>query len=800
MSLHRSNYSSCLIKLSVAEEAICSTLRWKLLFLILIFPWIYTSIMRAHTATENIIAPSSDTSAISLTKEIPEISIETPRYKGYDSKEIGTQNIIARTTLNLQSIEKLQIEDIHGLSAIVPGLHIPDYGSRMTSSIYIRGIGSRIDHPAMGLYIDGIPVLNKNGFDFEPTDIRSIDVLRGPQGTLYGRNTMGGVIDITTLSPLFTGDYTRIQAEYGSYNHIAMKAAHYDTLSHNMGYAISAAYRHRDGAYTNETTRKKSDLEDAGTLSFKFERQEKRHTLRHTTTADFTDQKGYPYRQLHPENGILDPIKYNDPCTYQRLSIMSGTRYDVLTRDGKRQWSATLAYQYLDDRMQMDNDFTPEKIFTLQQDGREHTINIDIALRPTAKERVSQSDRWLPLTGFNIWGKHLDMSAPVRFLEEGINQLILDNANKGLQTAFPKAELSFSESSFPIESEFMTRSFGISLYHHSSIKLSSQWHIAPGLRIEHERQYFNYNSHATIHYRLTPYINTPKPFVTRLKGNAHNDFTELSPTLSITWQNNLGLSWHSSVSRGYKSGGFNTQLFSDLLQQSMMEGLQKKMGLVIEDGSLSTADVISYKPEYSWNYETGIKYVQPRFQGSATLFYTDCQDQQLTVFPAGMQTGRMMTNAGKTQIYGAEASTFFALTPSAQNLQGHFSASYGYTHATFKNYISGGVNYKGKHIPYAPMHTLAIATDWDYKHRLFLHADYRACGPIYWNDANTAKQDFYGLLAVSLEWRHKQTSVKLWSKNLTNEEYRTFYFVSMQKHFLQEGKPRELGITITQTL
>ena len=68
------------------------------------------------------------------------------------------------------------------LSTIVPNLHIPDYGSAMTSSVYLRGFGSRIDNPVLGLYIDDIPILDKNLYDFDFLDIRRADLLRGPQG------------------------------------------------------------------------------------------------------------------------------------------------------------------------------------------------------------------------------------------------------------------------------------------------------------------------------------------------------------------------------------------------------------------------------------------------------------------------------------------------------------------------------------------------------------------------------------------------------------------------------------------
>ena len=89
----------------------------------------------------------------------------------------------------------------NSLSAIVPGLYIPDYGASLTSTIYMRGLGSRMENPVLGLYVDGIPVLDKNAYDFDWEAVQSATLLRGPQGTLYGRNAMGGVLSLRTLSP-----------------------------------------------------------------------------------------------------------------------------------------------------------------------------------------------------------------------------------------------------------------------------------------------------------------------------------------------------------------------------------------------------------------------------------------------------------------------------------------------------------------------------------------------------------------------------------------------------------------------
>ena len=84
------------------------------------------------------------------------------------------------------------------LSEYVPNFYMPDYGSSLTSAAYIRGIGSRINTPAVGLYVDNVGYADKSAYDIELLDVERIDVMRGPQATLYGRNAMGGLLRVFT--------------------------------------------------------------------------------------------------------------------------------------------------------------------------------------------------------------------------------------------------------------------------------------------------------------------------------------------------------------------------------------------------------------------------------------------------------------------------------------------------------------------------------------------------------------------------------------------------------------------------
>ena len=156
--------------------------------------FITSCLLATTTFAENINTLPKDTTKVIDIEEV--VVIASPKETG-KLRELPT----AVSLLSPKDMQANQITTLKNVSSLVPNFFMPDYGSRLTSAIYIRGIGSRINTPAVGLYVDNIPYIDKSAFDFNFYDIERIDILRGPQGTLYGRNTMGGLIKVHTRSP-----------------------------------------------------------------------------------------------------------------------------------------------------------------------------------------------------------------------------------------------------------------------------------------------------------------------------------------------------------------------------------------------------------------------------------------------------------------------------------------------------------------------------------------------------------------------------------------------------------------------
>ena len=195
-----------------------------------------------------------------MTQHLPTVTISA-------LKERVTIDRIAATVSELsdESMYRNGTYRANALSSIVPGLHIPDYGASLTSTIYLRGLGSRMENPVMGLYIDGIPVLDKNAYDFDWEGLQSATMLRGPQGTLYGRNAMGGVLSLSTISPVEDSRPT-VNLEYGSANTVRIGTSFISGRN-----AFSATFRHTDGYFDNAYKNRPCDPYNGLAMRWKWE-------------------------------------------------------------------------------------------------------------------------------------------------------------------------------------------------------------------------------------------------------------------------------------------------------------------------------------------------------------------------------------------------------------------------------------------------------------------------------------------------------------------------------------------------
>ena len=716
------------------------------------------------------ISPLEDT----LTQQLPMITVTALK------EQVPLERVAsAVSAISFQTLQKSSTYRPNALSSIIPGLHIPDYGASLTSTIYLRGLGSRMENPVMSLYIDGIPVIDKNAYDFDWEGVSRATMLRGPQGTLYGRNAMGGVLSLSTFSPC--DDYRpTFRVEYGTAN--TVRAG----ISFTAGSsALSATYRHTDGYFDNAYKNEPCDPYDGLALRWKWTNCYGEHlTMTNTLSANISKEGGFAYGMW--KDGTQQPVSYNDEGSYKRLSVIEGFRLrhhgDLLVTD------ATASLQLLSDDMHMDQDYTEKSIFTLQQKELSGAGTMEVTIR-----RADEEALWQPQTGLFTFYRLNQMSAPVTFKREGIETLILNNANSHIPTEI--GQLAISDQLMPVNSDFLIDTWNAALFHESVIDLD-RWLITAGIRFDYEGGTMDYDCNTRLHYRFEPIMTVDRDLSIPYKGTVSHSHFEVLPKLSVLFRASHDVALYSTVSKGYRAGGFNTQIFSDILQNMTMTATMNDMGVYLDRPFVSvSAQNTEYDPETAWNMELGTRIRHESFSAEASAYYMDVLGQQLTVFPPGMSTGRMMTNAGRSRSMGVEAE----LGWNPGQFRSHIS--YAWCDARFVTFNDGNNDYSGNRLPYVPEHTLYASTGYSFNignRTLDIDASLRGEGPYSWNESGTQKEPFRLRAGARIALVSNDWELYVRADNLTDEPGRSFYFKSMGNEFFASSKPRMImtGITL----
>ena len=762
----------------------------------------------------------------------------------------------AVTLLSQQEMRNAQVGTIKGLTSVVPNLFIPDYGSRLTSAVYIRGIGSRINTPSVGLYVDNIPYIDKSAFDFSYADVERIDVLRGPQGTLYGRNAMGGLIKIHTKSP-FSYQGTDFRAGAGTHNAYNASLTHYHRLSERFAFSAGGFYDYQGGFFRNALIRRKADKGQTAGGRFRaifFPSDNWKADL--NVSYEYSDQDGYPYfyqgtldpdRQSEELKPYIGKISNNADNGYYRNLLNAGLNVEHQAQHFTL--SLVTGYQYLKDRMAIDQDFTAADIYTLEQRQRSHALSEEVVLKSKGNRR------WQWTTGAFGFYQWLKTDAPVIFREAGMGML-----DQMLGSVIPSRievpmgagmsmnilpSLGIADRQMYIEGNFDTPLLNGALFHQSTFRdlfglngLSA----TIGLRLDYERMKLEYDSGTNLGYtvgirgemkrgnavirEIEMMPETALTVESRYRGSIDKDYLQLLPKFALQYDfaRNRG-NLYATVSKGYRSGGYNVQMFSDLLQSSLRNDMMRQSreeimkhvpeqfkGLIEEHfpaaGENPDAKAsVTYKPEQTWNYEIGthLNLLDGRLRADAALFWLETRDQQISRFaPNGL--GRETTNAGKSRSRGAELALTAVLTDAFT-----LNAGYGYTYATFKDYVTNEkqngeiveISYNGKYVPFVPKHTLNLGGQYVFRLRpaqwldcIRLSANYTGAGRIYWTEQNNVSQAFYGTLNGRIGFQKGNAQVDFWVRNALDKDYATFYFESMGNGFVQKSRPIQAGVEL----
>lgn len=419
------------------------------------------------------------------------------------------------TMITAKQVASNQIKSLEEVNVFAPNFFMVNYGTKLTSPIYIRGIGAKKNAPAVGLYVDGIPYFEIASMNFDFFEIAQLEVLRGPQGTLYGRNTMGGLININTRSPL---DYQGLNmnlsaAQYGMYN---ATIGYYDKLKNNkFAYSLSANYRHHEGFFKNTYDHRNVDKMQSyaarNRIVYRFDNQ---LLVQNILSFEKSFQNGYPYKLWDKDNQKLSNVNYNDASAYDRLMLNEGLK---LSYDSKN-WTADAAfsYQMIDGKQTIDQDFTEKPLYFVTQKEKQNMFSAEAILRSKNIKRYSY------LFGAFAFLQYLDKEVQVNIK--------------------PRALLSLKNYKQKIAS--------IGFFHQSELKLTEHLIVTAGVRYNYEQSALTYSQAATKNNHTRSIVQD-----TLYPNLGEHIFL---PKLSLTYHFSKQISAYLLYATGYKSGGFNS--------------------------------------------------------------------------------------------------------------------------------------------------------------------------------------------------------------------------------------------------
>lgn len=745
------------------------------------------------------------------------------------------QQALSSTSLSSSLMKKMGVSDLRDLSQFVPNFVMPNYGSRLSSSVYVRGIGSRVNSPAIGLYLDGIPVMSKSAFNLHNYQLSRVDVLRGPQGTLYGQNTEGGLVKMYSRNP-FDYQGTDVRLSYGSKYFRNVEAAHYQKFNEHIALSLAGFYEGQNGFFRNTHTGDRSDqYNEAGgkmLLKTRFDSGWKMDVL---ANYQYVDQNGFPYGKLDLETGKADLPASTFPGTYRRNNLITGLKFGY-TGNGY-DFTSVSSYQYIKDRMLMDQDYLSADYMHILQEQLQNSFTQELSLK--SNQAVGGfwhwtvggffSKQWLKTNGPVFFDDA--MTAPIgnaiqqqmytaihasmvkKMMAQGMPEVA---AKAAASAAIEKAGGISMTVSMGAPGLYHTPQTNLGFYHESNFDITSRLVATLGLRYDYLHTGIHYVSSA--YMAMTANMMGQKATYTlrsALNEKTNDDYNQFLPKLGLTYrlddqQSNI----YATISKGYRAGGYNIQMFSDILQTELNANRQQALRgdydvpHTAEDYE-KVNQTISYKPEVSWNYEVGshLNLFNHALHLDFSAFYMKVKNQQLSVMAGNYGFGRMMVNAGKSHSCGIEA----ALRGQLANGNIDWMLNYGYTHAVFDEYTDGegekAVSYKDKKVPYVPMHTLSAMADYriafnsNLLRNMVFGMNVNMQGKTYWDNSNTYSQDIYAVLGGHIAFDFGIMQLNVWGKNLTDTNYNTFAVdnaaTGKREYFAQRGNPFQCGVDLS---
>lgn len=565
------------------------------------------------------------------------------------------------------------------LKELIPSVQLYSSNGRNTT-LNIRGLGSSFGltndgiDPGVGFYVDGVYYARPAATAIDFVDIERIEVLRGPQGTLFGKNTTAGAFNITTRAPSFTSGAS-FETSYGNYNYIQAKASITGPISKNLAARVSFSGTQRDGTIFNTTTLKPTNsLNNVGfraqllytpsenvNITFAGDNARQRPDGNTTVVAGVVTTKRAAYRQF---DAIIADLGYKLPTTnpFDRITDadaplrvnndFGGASINVDAKIGKGTLTSTSAWRYWIWDPTNDRDFIGLPVLTKSQGNSRHdqwTQEIRYAGEFSKK-----------LSGvFGVFLIDQDLTSdPVQTEESGSAQWrFAQNTTSELW----KTPGLFD--GFGTKTTSRLKTLGAAVFSQVDWSITENLHLLPGLR-------FNYDK-KDVDYKRETYggLQTTDPALLALKNalytnqafNFSVNENNFSGQVTLAYKPTKSVNTFATFANSYKPVGVN------------LGGLPTASGVTL-------IELARVKPEYVTHYEIGVK-TKPSPQSilNITLYNTDIKDYQTQVQTAEVGVNRgYLANAEKVRVKGVEvegslrASSHFAFNGALSYTDGKY--------------------------------------------------------------------------------------------------------------------------------
>ena len=688
-------------------------------------------------------------------------ALPTQKVTAQKREELLQKVPIAVSSIDSEKVEALQIDNINEIGRISPNLKSYNDGSGLYTMIACRGIFTIDEVPVVGVYVNDIPLFNTSAFPSVLSDIERIEVLRGPQGTLYGRNTLAGAINIITKAP--ENETTGFASVgYGNLNQIEANAGISLPIVDNVLHSrLSVDARLRDGYIENTLLETDNLLEHqryGGSLQLTYLPTDKlSFSLNSSLNQKEINAQAFvggagasgedivkqleekPYEVTFNTQGVYETLVSNNAMKIgyesDNLSIMSITSLQYTDNTGH------------DDEL----DFLPFDLNTRKNFARTFT---------TISEEFRVSSEWSNLqwlAGVFVYNFNIDGKEDNEF---GI-------ANAGFVTD-PEAAAQYPYTLITVSEQQHT---GVSIFGNADYMITESLRVNGGIRFEIEEAQADvsrsYTKDGNENYQYPNLGVFPATF------EETETFSAVSPKAGISYNVIDNVMLYGNIARGYRPGGFNSFAANE--------------------------DAAKFDPEYSWNFEAGIKsmLMQNRIRVNLSGFYIDYQDQQLyTILDlATFNIGR--DNLSRSVSIGAELETELALL---DGLTAYINV--GVLDTEISDYkvitVEGEIDFDGNKQGYSPQFNGNFGLNYvlPINDLLTLKAtgDYQYQTDMFFDPENTIQQDAYGLLNARLVISTEIVDLIFWGQNITDETYYSYgYNFAGVGGFATYGLPRTFG-------